>query len=68
MSAYDDLSEAARQLMASFDELAIAEMCVEAQAELARLRAAPVAYKTVDGQFYRPDDIEIVRDAQEEQR
>lgn len=68
MSAYDDLSEAARDLMASFDELAIAEMCVEAQAEVARLRAAPVAYKTEDGRFYHPDDIEIVRHVQEVQR
>lgn len=61
MSAYDDLSEAARQLMASFDELAIAEMCVEAQAELARLKVAPVAYKTADGRCYHPDDIRAVR-------
>lgn len=40
MTAYDDLSEDARNLMAGFSETDIAEIAVQAKTEVTRLRAA----------------------------
>jgi len=46
VSAWDDLPEAARQLMSDFDELTIADMCADGLAAFGRIRALhhPVQY------------------------